>query len=247
MSALSTTARHEYYAELANSLPPPVLASPEIRHRRLTTAVEAFEALRPGDAYEARLAVQVVLCGAHAAESLREAGVHRENFTKSSRCRAQAASMMREERAAKRMLAQEQKVRLATEAVTSTPVANTSKAQPTTVSPQPPQAESQAAAPSAAQAAAPPPAPAVAPVPPAMQAAPPSPEAIANAEAYALKNSVAAAQIRHDRGVTPQNTAYFRHLTLPTDPALIDALVRGTTLTLTLLDDVGGETLDAAA
>ncbi|HWE94095.1 MAG TPA: hypothetical protein VG269_09045, partial [Tepidisphaeraceae bacterium] len=118
MSALSTTARHEYYAELGNSLPPPVLATPEYRQRRLTTAVEAFEALRPGDAYEARLAAQIVLTGAHAAESLREAGVHHENFAKSSRCRAQAASMMREERAAKRMLAQEQKVRLATEAVT---------------------------------------------------------------------------------------------------------------------------------
>ena len=238
MSALSTTARHEYYAELGNSLPPPVIATPEIRHRRLTTAVEAFEALRPGDAYEARLAVQVVLCGAHAAESLREAGVHRENFAKSSRCRAQAASMMREERAAKRMLAQEQKVRLATEAVTSTP-----KAQPTTVSAQTPQAEPHAPPPPAhAQAAAP-----STPVRPAMQAAPPSPEAIATAEAYAQKNSVAAAQIRHDRGVTPQNKAYFRHMTLPTDPALIDALVRGTTLTLTVLDDVGGETLEAAA
>jgi hypothetical protein len=247
MSALSTTARHEYYAELGNSLPPPVIATPEIRHRRLTTAVEAFEALRPGDAYEARLAVQVVLCGAHAAESLREAGVHRENFTKSSRCRAQAASMMREERAAKRMLAQEQKVRLATEAVTNTP-----KTQPTTVSAQPPQAKPHTASPPVRAAAPSTPlaAPAPAPVPPAMQAGsapPPSPEAIAKAEAYALKNSVAAAQIRHDRGVTPQNTAYFRHLTLPTDPALIDALVRGTTLTLTLLDDVGGETLDAAA
>jgi hypothetical protein len=248
MSALSTTARHEYYAELGNSLPPPVIASPEIRHRRLTTAVEAFEALRPGDAYEARLAVQVVLCGAHAAESLREAGVHRENFAKSSRCRAQAASMMREERAAKRMLAQEQKVRLATEAVTNTPVAGAPKAQPTTVSAQLRQAEPHTAAPPAqAAVAAPQLAPASAPVPPAMQAPPPSPEAIAKAEAYAQKNSVAAAQIRHDRGVTPQNKAYFRHLTLPTDPALIDALVRGTTLTLTLLDDVGGETLDAAA
>ena len=245
MSALSAVARREYYAELGNSLPPPVYRTPEYRQRRLTTAVEAFEALRPGDAYEARLAVQVVLCGAHAAENLREAGIHRENFAKMMRCRAQAASMMREERAAKRMLAQEQKMRLATEAVTSTP-----KTQSDTASAQPPQAELQAPSPPAQAAAAPPPAPMAAPVPSAMQAGsvpPPSPEAIANAEAYALKNSAAAAQIRHDRGVTPQNKAYFRHLTLPTDPALIDALVRGTTLTLTLLDDVGGETLDAAA
>ena len=57
----------------------------------------------------------------------------------------------------------------------------------------------------------------------------------------------AAAQIRHDRGVTPRNKAFFRHLTLPTDPAVIDALVRGTSDLLTLLDEVGGETLDEAA
>ena len=244
MSALSATARHEYYAELGNSLPPPVLTTPEIRHRRLTTAVEAFEALRPGDAYEARLAVQFVLCGAHAAESLREAGVYHDDFAKMTRCRAQAASMMREERAAKRMLAQEQKVRLATEAV-----ANSPKAQSAAASAPLPQAEPRAAAPQlspvtipvpagrAAARAAPPPAP----------AAPPSPEAIANAEAFAQKNSVAAAQIRHDRGVTPQNTAYFRHLTLPTDPALIDALVRGTTGVLTVLDEVGCEDLGKVA
>jgi hypothetical protein len=61
------------------------------------------------------------------------------------------------------------------------------------------------------------------------------------------EHSVAAAQIRHDRGVTPQNKAYFRHVTFPTDPAVIDALIRGTSDLLTLLDEVGGETLDAAA
>ncbi len=80
-----------------------------------------------------------------------------------------------------------------------------------------------------------------------MPAPPPSPEAIANGEAYVEENVVAAAQIRHDRGVTPQSTAYFRHLTLPADPVLIDALVRGASQTLTILDDIGGETLDAAA
>jgi hypothetical protein len=258
MSALSTIARREYYAELGNSLPPPVLATPENRERRLTTAVEAFEALRPGDAYEARLAVQVVLCGAHAAESLRAAGVYREDFAKSSRCHAQAASMMRQERATKRMLAQEQKVRLATEAV-----ANTPKAQSSAASAPLPQAEPQTAAPPVQAAAAAPrlapvATPAAAPVPAgallrpaATQAAPPpappSPEAIAKAEAFAGENIVAAAQIRHDRGVTPQSTAYFRHAALPTDPAVIDALVHGTSDLLTLLNEVGGKDLDEAA
>src|ERR1700744_1826827 len=97
--ALSVIARREYYADLGNSLPLPVLKDPEIRQRRFATAVETFEALRPGDAYEAQLAVQIVLCGARAVESLREAAVHREDFAKSMRCQAQAARMMREERA----------------------------------------------------------------------------------------------------------------------------------------------------
>ena len=245
MSALSATAKHEYYVALGNSLPPPVLDQPEYRQRRLTTAVETFEALRPGDAYEAHLAVRIVLSGAHAVESLREAGVYREDFAKRTRCRAQAASMMRAESAAKRALEREQKVRLATEAV-----ANTAEAQPAAASALPPQAEPQAPPPVQA---APPPAPmppAVAPQRPAATPAapqpaaaetapPPSPEAIAKAEAYAREEGVAAAQIRHDRGVTPQNKAYFRRLTLPTDPALIDALVRGTTDLLTLLDEIG--------
>src|ERR1700689_1896133 len=138
MSALSAAARHEYYAELGDSLPPPVIDKPEYRQRRYTTAVEAFEALRPGDAYEARLAVKIVLSGAHAADSLRQAGVYRDDFAKMTRCRAQAATMMREERAAKRTLAQEQKMRLAVEAVTSTP-----QAQPAASSVPPPQAEPQ--------------------------------------------------------------------------------------------------------
>ena len=57
----------------------------------------------------------------------------------------------------------------------------------------------------------------------------------------------AAAQIRHDGGVTPQNKAYFHEVTFPTDPAVIDALVRGTSELLTMLDDLGGEDMDEAA
>jgi hypothetical protein len=36
-------------------------------------------------------------------------------------------------------------------------------------------------------------------------------------------------------------------VTLPTDPAMIDALVRGTSGVLTVLDEVGGENLDKVA
>lgn len=258
MPALSATARHEYYTELGNALPPPTTDTPEYRQRRLTTAVEAFQALGPGDAYEASLAVRIVLTGAHAVETLREAGIYREDFAKRTRCRAQAASMMREERAAKRVLAHEQKLRLATEAVTVT-----APAQPSQPSAPPPHAEPNAAPPPV-RAAAPPPPPVPAPPPVAaripaaahappplpVQAAsapPPSPEAIAQAEIFAAGDVTAAAQIRHDRGVTPHNKALFRHLTLPADPAVIDALVRGTSDVLSVLDELPAEPLNAAA
>jgi hypothetical protein len=253
MPSLSAVARHEYYTELGNALPPPITDTPEYRQRRLTTAVEAFEALHPSDAYEA-LAVRIVLAGAHAVETLREAGVYREDFAKRKSCRAQAASMMREERAAKRMLAQEQKLRPATEAV-----AGPASAQPALASGPPPRAEPQAAPPPVQAAAplpphvlAPPPVAAPTHAPPhlpvqAGSAPPPSPEAIARAEAFVDEDVVAAAQIRHDRGVTPQLKARFRHLTLPSDPAVIDALVRGTSDVLTVLDEVAGETLNVAA
>jgi hypothetical protein len=247
LSALSDLARQEYHAELGSCLPLPLVDRPELRRRRLTTAVEAFEALCPGDAYEARLAVHIVLSGAHAAEALQEAGIYRTDFAKRTRCRAQAASLMREGRAAKRALAQEQKVRLATEAV-----ANAPKDRPIHFTVEGRRVTGAVAkTPKMQQAAAPAPSPQAAPQAPppvlAGSAPPPSPEAIAKAEDFMQTNGVAAAQIRYDRGVTPQNLAFLRHMTVPTDPAVIDALVRGTSDLLTLLDEVGGETLDEAA
>jgi hypothetical protein len=311
MPALSTLARAEYYAELGGALPPPVPDQPEFRERRRTTAVEAFDALRPGDAFEARLAVQIVLAGAHATDRLREAGLFREDFSKMGRCRAQAAGMMREARAARRMLAQEQKMRLGMEGVVETGKGRTAAASalPLQAEPRgallPVRATDVAALPAAAAAlpapagAAPPQAPTAAPrrptpppnldplrgsshqgegeasptpvpaigpprpaasqaaplaathaAPPAQQTAsapPPSPDAVAKAEAFARAQMVAAAQIRHDRGVTPLNKAYFPHLTLPTDPAVVDALVRGTSAVMIVLEEVGGEKLEAAA
>ena len=279
MSALSTTAWQEYFTEIGNSLPLPVLRDLEYRERRLTAAIETFNALRPGDAYEGQLAVRIVLCGAHAVECLREAAHYRDDYAKRTRCRAQAASMMRAECSAKRTLEREQKLRLAGEAV-----AGGAPAQPTEAAALPQQAEPQPAPPAvvfAAEAppstpappevkladAAPPSAPAehAAVAPPRLAAAnpepspvpagsapPPSPEAIAKAEAFVRAHPLAAAQIRHDRGVTPRNQAHFRQahfrqVAFPTDPAVIDALIRGTTELLLLLDDAGCETLDAAA
>ena len=151
MSTLSTPATHEYYDELAKSLPAPVSDDPELRHRRLSTAIEAFEVLRPGDAYEGRLAVQIVLCGAHAVECMFEASIHREDFAKRSQ------------------------------------------------------------------------------------------------EDFMRGQVVAAAQIRHDGGVTPRTKAFFHAVALPTDPAVINALVRGRSELLTMLDTFGGEQIGKAA
>ena len=128
MSTLSTSATLEYYDELAKSLPPPIPDDPEHRERRLSTAIEAFRDLHPGNAYEGRLAVRIVLCGAHAVECLYEASIYREDFSKRSRCRAQANSFQREERAARQILAREQKERLKTEAVRHAPTARTAVA-----------------------------------------------------------------------------------------------------------------------
>jgi hypothetical protein len=294
LSDLSDCARHEHYITLSNSLPPPVLNESEYRDRRLVTAVETFNALRPGDAYEARLAVQIVLCGAHADECLRLAGHYRDDFAKMTRCRAQAASMMRAECSAKRTLEQEQSTRLAVEAMARRAArqAEATAAPPQQAdlqAPPPVQLATAGAPPVRLAAAAPPSAPvssrvtpprlaATNPAPQPVQAgsasppspeaigmaaaasspspeaigmaaaaSSPSPEAIAKAEAFAQREIVAAAQIRHDRGVTPQIKAYFRHVALPSDPSVIDALVRGSTDALTMLDEVGGEVLDAAA
>jgi hypothetical protein len=109
-----TFAVGQYYDELAHSLPRPASDTPDHRRRRLATAIEALQALHAGNDHEARLAVQIVLCGAHAVECLREAGVHWEDFGERSRCRAQANDLMREENAARRLLVREQELRLAT-------------------------------------------------------------------------------------------------------------------------------------
>jgi hypothetical protein len=257
VSFLSITAKHEYYIELGDALPPPVLATDENRERRLTAAAETFEALRPGDAYEARLAVKIVACGAHAVDSLRMAGLHRDDFAKMTRCRAQAASMMRAEASAKRTLEREQKARFAsawvTDAAPAEPAAASVPPQPDEPQAAPPLVHAVVAGqlptlvPSAVASQRPAASHAASPPVPAGSAPTPSPQAIARAEAFAKEEICVAARIRQDRGVTPQCKAYFPHLTLPTDPALIDALVRGTSDILTLLDEISADTLDEAA
>ena len=266
MRFISDETRRQCYTDISRALPPPVLDIERDDRSRIGTAVEAFNDLQPGTAYEAQLAVTIVLCGAHAMDCLRDAGVYRDDFAKMTRCRAQAASMMREARAAKRILVQEQKqwalLELATDAarIRLGPSAPPSQAAPAPVQAAPPAsaaAPTPAAAPApaprhqpaprlhlVATAAAPPSAPAAAPSAQA-EVAPPSPEAIARAEAFVSANILAAAQIRAERGITPDCRKAFGR-TLPTDPAMLDALVRGSSDMLDALDGLHEELRDAA-
>jgi len=250
MSHLSQAARLECYLEIGATLPLPVEPTEAHRESRLATAVEAFNALRPGNAYEAMLAVQIVVCGAHALKCLRCASVHHDDFNKSTTCRNQAAAMMREARAARRILAQEQKLRLSVEAIAGTDHAQ----QPASIAPQPaaPQALPPHSAAMTEQTRHPalPPlhlVPGDAAAQPAPSEAAPSSEAIALAEAFTLDNLIAAAQIREDGGVTPQNQILFRGVPLPTDPAVMDALVRGSSPILDALNGLNQELSDVAA
>lgn len=251
MPHLTDAARLEYYLAIGAALPPPAEPTEASRQSRYCTAVEAFNALCPTNAYEALLAVQIVVCGVHAIDCLRCAGLHPDDFGKTATCRNQAAAMLREARAAKRILAQEQKQRLSFEAMAAAEWARQSAAAPRQaepVLPAAPRAEDhQPAAPLhlVATTAASPRAQAESAPPPSPEAI--APEAIAKAEAFALDNVIAAAQIREDGGVTPANQALFRGVALPTDPAVMDALIRGGSQILDALNGLNQDLLDIAA
>ena len=258
MSVLSATARHEYYLELGKSLPPTPAHNREDHERRMTTAVEAFNALNPADAYEGRLAVQAVLCGAHAADSLREAGLHQDNFAKMTRCRAQAAGMMRETRSARRMLAQEQKLRLAVASVAgSAPVqpaaasASTRPAEPQAVPPLPTRAAATPPQSAAVPQPVPPRRPATADAAPPPEAADtalrPAPEARVNPGSPAIDPLVAAAGIGNDRAAATSMKAALLASAFPTHPAVADALLHGAGARPNTADKARGNLLSKAA
>ena len=73
--------------------------------------MDAVEALHPGDAFEARLAVQIVAMDAHAGDCLRSAGLAVNDPMEVRRCRAQATSMARQADAALRSLLRIQAIR----------------------------------------------------------------------------------------------------------------------------------------
>ena len=98
-----------------DALPPPVPDTPENRAARDELAVAAFVALRPSDAFEAMLAVQIVLQEAHAADCLRLAAQHGADPAIARRNRALAGTMMKLARSELRTLRSRQAARPAAE------------------------------------------------------------------------------------------------------------------------------------
>jgi hypothetical protein len=101
----------EIYALVCSMLPPSPDDTPDIRAARERGAMDAVAALNPYDAFEARLAARIVGMDAHAADSLRSAGLAAADPAEMHRCRAQAASMARQSDAALRSLLRMQATR----------------------------------------------------------------------------------------------------------------------------------------
>lgn len=119
------------FAQLCDELPPPRDDTPDSVNDRDMAAMAAVAALGPIDLTEAALAVRIVATDAHARDSLRLAGQNQADLTAVLRCRAQAASMMRQSQQALRSLERLQAMRplappTREDAMTDAPAAETS-------------------------------------------------------------------------------------------------------------------------
>jgi hypothetical protein len=94
----------EIFATLCAALPAPASDTPDNRAVRDETAMAAVAALHPTDAFEAKLAAEIVIADAYVLDSLRLAGQYRYDLAATLRCRAQATSMMRQMRSGLREL-----------------------------------------------------------------------------------------------------------------------------------------------
>jgi hypothetical protein len=103
-SVTPTASRREIFAELCGMLPPSVADTPDLRAKRDERAIDAVVALHPDDDFEVRLALRIVAMDAHVGDSLRSAGLAANDPAEIRRCRAQAASMVRQADATLRSL-----------------------------------------------------------------------------------------------------------------------------------------------
>ena len=100
----------EVFAYLCATLPLSVIDNPDQLADRNEAAVAALAALRPGDAFEARLAAQIVAADAHVIDCLRQAAQRGQTPEEVRRCRAQAATMMRCMQSSLRQLKRDQAI-----------------------------------------------------------------------------------------------------------------------------------------
>jgi hypothetical protein len=106
----ASVARH-VFATLCAGLPPPPTGTAEARAVRDEAAMAAVAALRPADAFEARLAAEIVAADAQAMDCFRLASQYCNDLAATLRCRAQAAAMMRQMQSALRTLINMQSMR----------------------------------------------------------------------------------------------------------------------------------------
>jgi len=108
---LSATTSRETFADLCGMLPPQPDASPDARATQEDVAWQAVIALHPGDAFEARLAAQIVGIQAQAVDGLRRIGLAANDPDQLRRDRAWAVSMTRQADALLRSLLRLQAIR----------------------------------------------------------------------------------------------------------------------------------------
>jgi hypothetical protein len=105
---LSASLTRELYRNLAHAIPSYPGETAEDRAEHIENAMAAIGALHPEDAYEARVAADIVLAQAAAKDALAQAHEYREDPTIGLRCRAQAISMTRQYNALARDLKRRQ-------------------------------------------------------------------------------------------------------------------------------------------
>jgi hypothetical protein len=107
----SKAAYHHLIQTLGASLPPPTPDTPQTRYQRDQAAIAQVAALCPANAAEAALAAQFVAANEQAMECLRLTHAPETPGNLAPKCNAQAASMMRQAQAAMRILLRTQSTR----------------------------------------------------------------------------------------------------------------------------------------
>jgi hypothetical protein len=207
LANLPAPVAQDTFATLCALLPPPAADTPEARAACADAAFAAVAALDPGDAFEARLATQIIAADAQAKHCLGLAVAPGTAPEAAVRCRAQASAMMRHMQCGLRALERRQAAR--EKALAALQPAAMERAgywfHEITV----PEAE---------------------PAEPAAPPATPAFEDLTEAEQYAINYPGRAASIRAEGGL-PARCNFG-----PPEPALVAAIVAGTSPTLRALD-----------